>query len=59
MSALREICAAYEDRLGVTVDASLEDVIVPADVEHALLRITQEACANAVRHGAGRGRALG
>jgi len=49
--ALREICAAYHDRLGVTVDASLDDVIVPPPVEHALLRITQEACANAVRHG--------
>jgi signal transduction histidine kinase len=24
---------------------------VPAPVEHALLRITQEACTNAVRHG--------
>ena len=50
-SALQEICAAYHDRLGVTVDASLDDVTVPAPVEHALLRITQEACANAVRHG--------
>ena len=49
--ALREICAAYHDRLGVSVDASLDDVSVPAPVEHALLRITQEACANAVRHG--------
>jgi two-component system, NarL family, response regulator LiaR len=49
--ALREICAAYQHRLGVTVDASLDDVSVPAPVEHALLRITQEACANAVRHG--------
>jgi NarL family two-component system sensor histidine kinase LiaS len=49
--ALREICAAYHDRLGVTVEASLDDVSVPAPVEHALLRITQEACANAVRHG--------
>jgi NarL family two-component system sensor histidine kinase LiaS len=48
--ALQEICAAYH-RLGVTVDASLDDVTVPAPVEHALLRITQEACANAVRHG--------
>jgi signal transduction histidine kinase len=50
-SALQEICAAYRDRLGVAVDASLDDVAVPAPVEHALLRITQEACANAVRHG--------
>jgi signal transduction histidine kinase len=49
--ALEEMCAAYHDRLGVTVDASLDDVNVPAPVEHALLRITQEACANAVRHG--------
>jgi signal transduction histidine kinase len=50
-SALQEICAAYHERLGVAVNASLDDVIVPAPVEHALLRITQEACANAVRHG--------
>ena len=50
-SALAEICTAYRDRLGVTVDARLDDVTVPAPVEHALLRITQEACANAVRHG--------
>jgi signal transduction histidine kinase len=52
--ALQEICAAYHDRLGVSVDASLDDVTVPAPVEHALLRITQEACANAVRHGGAR-----
>ena len=50
-TALQEICAAYRDRLGVTVDARLDDAAVPAPVEHALLRITQEACANAVRHG--------
>ncbi len=49
--ALQQICAAYQHRLGVTVDASLDDVIVPAPVEHALLRIAQEACTNAVRHG--------
>jgi signal transduction histidine kinase len=49
--ALQEICAAYHDRLGVTVDVSLDDVTLPAPVEHALLRITQEACTNAVRHG--------
>jgi len=50
-AALQEICAAYRDRLGVTVDASVDDVTVPAPVEHALLRIAQEACTNAVRHG--------
>ena len=49
--ALREICGTYHERLGVTVNASLAEVAVPAPVEHALLRITQEACANAVRHG--------
>jgi signal transduction histidine kinase len=49
--ALEELCAAYHDRLGVTVDADLDDVTVPAPVEHALLRITQEACTNAIRHG--------
>jgi signal transduction histidine kinase len=50
-SALQEVCAAYHDRLGVTVDVDLAEVTVPAPVEHALLRIAQEACANAVRHG--------
>jgi NarL family two-component system sensor histidine kinase LiaS len=51
--ALEEICAAYH-RLGVTIDARLDDVTVPTPVEHALLRITQEACTNAVRHGQAR-----
>jgi signal transduction histidine kinase len=50
-AALLEICAAYRDRLGVSVDASVDEVTVPDAVEHALLRVTQEACANAVRHG--------
>jgi NarL family two-component system sensor histidine kinase LiaS len=49
--ALHEICAAYHDRLGVSIDATLDDVTVPAATGHALLRITQEACTNAVRHG--------
>jgi signal transduction histidine kinase len=49
--ALREICTAYHDRLGVAVDAELDDVTVPPPMEHALLRVTQEACTNAVRHG--------
>jgi signal transduction histidine kinase len=53
-SAVLEICAAYQDRLGVAVDARVDEVAVPADVEHALLRVTQEACANAVRHGGAR-----
>jgi signal transduction histidine kinase len=49
--ALQEICAAYHDRLGVIVEASLDDVTIPEAIEHALLRITQEACTNAIRHG--------
>jgi signal transduction histidine kinase len=50
--ALQEICLAYQQRLGVTVEASLDDDFrVPPTVEHALLRIAQEACANAIRHG--------
>ena len=49
--ALQQTCAAYHHRLGVNVETRLEDVTVPPPVEHALLRITQEACVNAVRHG--------
>jgi len=56
--ALQQMCTAYHDRIGVTVDAALEDVTVPAPVEHALLRITQEACTNAVRHGNARSLAV-
>jgi NarL family two-component system sensor histidine kinase LiaS len=50
-SVLEQICAAYRDRLGVTVDAHLADVTLPEPVEDALLRVAQEACTNAVRHG--------
>jgi signal transduction histidine kinase/predicted regulator of Ras-like GTPase activity (Roadblock/LC7/MglB family) len=49
--ALERICASYHDRLGVAVSADLEDVAVPEPVRHALVRIAQEACANAFRHG--------
>jgi signal transduction histidine kinase len=49
--ALEKICAGYRDRLGVIVNADLTDVDVPEPVGHALLRVTQEACTNAVRHG--------
>ncbi|HEY1831150.1 MAG TPA: histidine kinase [Acidimicrobiales bacterium] len=48
--ALQQICASYRD-LGVTIDANLADISVPEPVELALLRVTQEACTNAVRHG--------
>jgi two-component system, NarL family, sensor histidine kinase LiaS len=49
--ALEQVCAAYRDRLGVTIDADLDNITVPQPVQHALLRVTQEACTNAVRHG--------
>ncbi len=49
--AMQQICDAYRDRLGVTVDVDLDDITVDEPTAHALLRITQEACANAVRHG--------
>jgi signal transduction histidine kinase len=49
--ALQAVCEAYQHRLGVAVDVNLDHVDVAPPVEHALLRITQEACANAVRHG--------
>ncbi|GAA1276462.1 hypothetical protein GCM10009677_32760 [Sphaerisporangium rubeum] len=52
--ALEELCRAYESRLGVTVRTVLEEVVLPPAAEHALLRLTQEALGNAVRHGSPR-----
>lgn len=49
--ALEEVCAAYRDRLGLVVDADVANVSLPEPIEDALLRVTQEACTNAVRHG--------
>jgi signal transduction histidine kinase len=48
--ALQELCWAYRDRLGVTVDAELEPVELGPAAEHAVLRVVQEALANAVKH---------
>lgn len=48
--ALAELCQAYRDRLGVAIDAQLEPVELDPAVEHAVLRIVQEALANAVKH---------
>ena len=36
--------------MGVRVRAELEPVTLPPAIEHAVLRVTQEALANAVRH---------
>ena len=50
VAALEELCHAYRDRLGVTVDADLEPVELAPPAEHAVLRVVQEALANAVKH---------
>jgi signal transduction histidine kinase len=48
--ALEELCRAYRDRLGIAVDAELDPVQLAPPVEHAVLRVVQEALANAVKH---------
>jgi signal transduction histidine kinase len=48
--ALEELCDAYRERLGVTVDAQLQQVSLAPAAEHAVLRVVQEALANAVKH---------
>jgi signal transduction histidine kinase len=49
-AALEGICRAHRDRLGLDVHASVCAVVLPAQVEHAIVRIAQEAMANSVRH---------
>jgi signal transduction histidine kinase len=49
-SAIEGICHAYTQRMGVRVRTELEPVTLPPAIEHAVLRVTQEALANAVRH---------
>jgi len=50
-SAIEGVCHAYTNRLGVQVRAELEPAALSPALEHAVLRVTQEALANAVRHG--------
>ncbi|HTJ34664.1 MAG TPA: ATP-binding protein, partial [Dactylosporangium sp.] len=50
-AALEGLCRAYEARLGIRVTADLEPVTLDPPLEHAVLRIVQEAVGNAVRHG--------
>src|SRR5512133_3128503 len=48
--ALEELCGAYRERLGMAIDADLEPVQLAPPAEHAVLRVVQEALANAVKH---------
>lgn len=48
--ALEDIATAYRSRLSITVTTSIASITLPAQLEHALLRITQEAFSNAARH---------
>jgi signal transduction histidine kinase len=48
--ALQDIATAYRTRLGITVTTSIQSVTLPTPGEQAILRITQEAFANAARH---------
>jgi signal transduction histidine kinase len=50
VSAIESICAAYRERLGAAVRCELESVALPPALDHAILRVCQEALANAVRH---------
>lgn len=48
--ALKELAAGYSTRLGIAVDTEMSPVQLSAPAQHALLRISQEAVANSVRH---------
>lgn len=50
LPALDELCRAYRDRLGIAVEADLEPVELDPAAEPAVLRVVQEALANAVKH---------
>jgi len=50
VAALQELAALYRDRFDVTVTTAIMAIPLAAHIEHALLRISQEALSNAVRH---------
>jgi two-component system, NarL family, sensor histidine kinase LiaS len=50
-AALNEMCRAYEVRVGIPITARIEPPNLTPAVEHAVLRVIQEALGNAVRHG--------
>jgi signal transduction histidine kinase/type II secretory pathway pseudopilin PulG len=50
-AAVDELCRAYEARLGIRISADIGSLQLKLPVEHAVLRVVQEALGNAVRHG--------
>jgi signal transduction histidine kinase len=50
IGALEDLAASYRNRLGIDVTARLMPLSLATQVEHALLRIAQEAFSNAARH---------
>ncbi len=48
--SLEELAKAYNTRLGITVTTHITAVSLSTRIEHALLRIAQEAITNAARH---------
>ncbi len=50
VGALRKLAHAYSTRLGIPVTIDVKPVSLDVKTEHALLRIAQEALANAARH---------
>ena len=50
VGALEDLCASYRARLGLTIDARLEPVVLDDACQHAVLRVAQEALANANKH---------
>jgi signal transduction histidine kinase len=49
-SAIEGVCRVYTERFGVQVSPDITAADLPPSLEHAILRVTQEAVANAVRH---------
>jgi NarL family two-component system sensor histidine kinase LiaS len=49
-AALEDLAAAYRARLGIEVTTRIQTVSLPSHIEHAILRIVQEALSNSARH---------
>ena len=50
VSALADLCDAYEVRVGIRVRKELTPIVLDPAVEQAMFRIAQEGLSNAVRH---------